>query len=68
MPELILLAAIALLLMGVGRLAGPEPPRSTEDIRSSDARDYLDRLLGPAQDPVTADKPPQTTTPPPTVR
>jgi len=44
--ELILVAAIALVMAAVSRLAGLERPRGNEAGRA-----YLDRLLGPARGP-----------------
>jgi hypothetical protein len=60
--ELLLMAAIALVLATVSRLTKLQRTRSTEASRNAaeraSSRAYLDRLLGPAQSRVSADEPP----------
>lgn len=53
-PELILIAAIVLLMAGVSRLTGTQQPPSTRPAaEEASARGYLDRLVGPAGSRVT---------------
>jgi Sec-independent protein translocase protein TatA len=51
--ELFLIAAITLLLVGVGRLTRLQPARgaakSLSGAERDSARQYLDRLIGPAR-------------------
>jgi len=62
--ELILIAAIAVLLVGVSRLAGLPRARPTAQshhgVGGAQSRAYLDRLLGPARHHALADEPPET--------
>jgi hypothetical protein len=56
--ELILIAAITLLLVGVSRFMRLQPARATAQsgIERASARAYLDRLIGPARSqPLTKD-------------
>jgi Sec-independent protein translocase protein TatA len=60
--ELVLIAAITVLLVGVSRLTRLQPVRATGEGLSgtaerASARAYLDRLIGPAQSRVTASQP-----------
>jgi hypothetical protein len=51
--ELILIAAITLMLVGVSRFMRLEPARSTavspSGVERASSRAYLDRLIGPAR-------------------